>query len=244
MYRITANAAVHATSSKRKPPAHRAPSTTSRADRRAPRERCPTVMAESTAGLDELADAARRAAAEAARDRDPQGRLRPAARGDRRGARHLRGGGEGAAPPRPASGCATLLYDETGAEVGPCGVTTSPLLLPAARRRRRHRSSSPRAAPHRVVPALSGRARPLPADAPWPPAQLRTQLLEPAPGLLATTLAAIERSRPSSGRSARCSPGGASPTRAAIGGAVAAAGATAAAVARRTAPAAAPRSPR
>ena len=92
-------------------------------------------------------------------------------------------------------------------------------LLPESRRRRR-RVEPRRSAPRRVVPALPGRARPLPPAAPHASQLLRTRYVEPTPGLLGETLAALTDGRPSAGASARCSRVGGSPTPARSAGAV------------------------
>ena len=99
MYRITANTAYTAVKRRRR---HRAEPLDSMLEE--PVELHPDVQpedaAESSALLDRLSVALDELAAEAARARRAEGRVRALARGDRRGARHLGGRGEGAAPPR------------------------------------------------------------------------------------------------------------------------------------------------
>ena len=90
-------------------------------------------------------------------------------------------------------------------------------LLPEAGRRRTPVDLAVRA-PHRVVPALPGRARPLPALL-RSLQLLRTRYVEPTPGLLGETLAALDRRRRAPARSARCCHGRRLAYAGAIGGA-------------------------
>ena len=110
---------------------------------------------------------ARAPAAEAPGARGAEGRLRPVPRGDRRGARDLgrrrpRSGSTGA-----ASACATCCTTRTRSTKG--GVTMQcddvARLLPEAVEGGAA-VEIVGAAPHRDLPALPGRARPLPQDAP------------------------------------------------------------------------------
>ena len=231
MYRITANcAATHARQAP--PPPHRA------ARRRSPSPSTtgpsadPQVAAESADALERVSARARRAAAQAAGGRGAEGRLRPAPRGDRRRARASRCRRPRSASTGPAASCATLLYEDEGdgrpmrcdevADAAARARSTAPSGRPAVR------------APRRVVPALPGRAGPVP-----PAAAQRSQLLRTryaradARACSRETLAALERGRRAPARAARSSPAAGSPTPARSAACAAAAGATAGAARRR-----------
>ena len=159
-------------------------------------ERDPAARADATLLRDKLERRPRRPAAQAAVRRRAPRRLRPAPRGDRRRAGHLRVGGQGPAPPGPPQAARGGVprprpgHRHDDEEVRRCGVTTLADLL--AGRRRRHRRRRPRRPPpRRALPALPGRARPVPQAAAGA-AHLRTEVLEPAPGLLPEILASLE----------------------------------------------------
>ena len=141
MYRITANAAAthmrkrrrHATESARR----------RRSSRSTP---APEAQPAGVGRVGRLAAAdrgrARRAAAEAAVARRAEGRVRAPARGDRRGARDLGAGGEGASAPGPHEVAGRAVRRRSRS---PCGVTRSPRCCPVwstASTRRTSRSSA------------------------------------------------------------------------------------------------------
>ena len=98
-------------------------------------------------------------------------RVRPAPRSDRQRARHQRGGREGSAPPGPPAAAGPAVPVEAGAGARrrggrrPCGVTTS--AFAPGRQWSTARPCSTRRSQRHVerLPALPGRARPVPAAA-------------------------------------------------------------------------------
>ena len=110
---------------------------------------------------------------------------------DRRGARHHRGGGQGPAPPGPPQAAGAAVPD-AGRGASPCSVTRSPSCCPQIVDGGERRPTARVLQPRRVVPALPGRARAVPQAAARPSHQLRTEVLEPAPGLLTGILARLE----------------------------------------------------
>ena len=156
-----------------------------RARRRPRRGAARGAGAESAEALERIVARARRAAAEAAQRRRAEGRLRPVARGDRRRARHLGVGREGAAAPGPAQAARRAVRRRSR---GPCGVTRSPRCCPGWSTAT---TVEPRGrAPRRVVPALPGRARALPPAAAHARAAAHP-LRRADAGLLGETLAAL-----------------------------------------------------
>ena len=224
MYRITANAAATLIE-QAPPPAHRDPH---RRRRRPDRDagRAPArARRRDRRALSRALGRARPSCRRAADARGAQGRVRPLPRGDRRGAGYLGHGGEGAPAPRPQAAARPALRGG-GRHAARCDDIA--VLLPAGGRRRRA-GGAPGAAPHRVLPAVPGRARPLPPDAARAAAPAHP-VPRADPGAARGRRSPASPRRASAGPCVDRSPGSASPTRVRSAGAVAAAGATTAAV--------------
>ena len=178
------------------PPPHRAARRRRRADRRPRSSRSPGRAAESAEALERdrrrRSTSCRPSCAHVVVLKDVYGLL---ARGHRRRARHLGRRRRRSGCTGPGASCGTCC---TTRERKPMRCDEVAALLPglvdgdAGRPRRR--------APRRVVPALPGRAGPVPPAAAHLQL-LRTRYLEPTPGLLAETLAALDEA-PSAGSSA------------------------------------------
>ena len=211
---------------KRAPPARPSPLDD---DRRARRHRAPSSQpaARGRVGRGARPDRARRSTScppKLRTRRRAEGRLRPVARGDRRRARHLGRRRRRCGCTGPAASCATCC---TTKEPKPMRCDEVTALLPGAGRRRSPTSTSRSSATSRRACA----ARPSsPATAACCArlALLRTRYVEPTPGLLGETLAALDRRRRARRASARSLSGRRLAYAGAIGGTAVAAGATAA----------------
>ena len=164
MYRITANAAA---THMRKRQRHR--DRTARRGRSNPPTRASEHAARSRGRVGRLARIASRVALDELPPklrvaRRVEGRVRPAARGDRRGARHLACRRPRCACTAPAASCATCCTKKEP-KLMRCDEVAA--LLPESGRRRRRDEPRGRA-PRRDVPALPGRARALPQARPHP----------------------------------------------------------------------------
>ena len=122
LYRITANCASTHLSRRRRTRTEPLLPGFEPADAR--HEAQPEAMAETSLDLARIAVRGRRAPAEAPGGRGAPRRVRPAPRGDRRGAGHLAVGREGPAPPGPE---ASPGRGVRGEEVVSCGMTMSPI---------------------------------------------------------------------------------------------------------------------
>ena len=158
LYRITANCASTHLGRRRRAPPRRARPTTLRSPTSTPtstRRRGPTRAPPATASTDALA----RPAAPAAGGGRAARRLRPAPRGDRRRARHLRVGRQGPAAPGPAEAAGAAVPSRGERHEEATHMQCDDVDGAARRRRRRHGDARPTGPPpRRAVPAVPGRS--------------------------------------------------------------------------------------
>ena len=205
MYRITANCASTFVAKRRR--LRTEPLLTHHEPADLHPESQPEGMLESSARAGPGEPRRGRAAAPAAGGRRAEGRLRPAPRGDRRGARDLGLGGQGPPAPGPPPPARRAVR---GDEVVSCGLRTSPTSCPGIVDGT-VRVDETHPAVHRVGPALPGRAGPLPQAAPDPRAA-PDPLLRAVPGPARRDPRRRWPRRASAGWSTRSSPAAAWPT--------------------------------